>query len=189
MDGAMRTDELDFHLPPGLIAQEPPADRGSSRLLHYQRAERSIAHRRFADLPSLLRMGDLLVFNDTRVLPARFTLRKETGGLVQGLFLQETAAGLWRVMLKSVGPGVGMLLTFDDGTAATVTENHGGGEYSIRVDVTGTAIELLDHLGRMPLPPYIKRAKEHDQRDAMDREHYQTVYARQAGAVAAPTAG
>src|SRR6476620_8476804 len=89
----MRTDELDFHLPPELIAQEPPAVRHASRLLHYRRADRSIAHRTFSELPSLLRSGDLLVFNDTRVLPARFMLRKPTGGQIEGLFLRENGSG------------------------------------------------------------------------------------------------
>src|SRR5437660_2145594 len=83
----MRTDELDFHLPPELIAQAPTPDRGASRLLHYRIASRSIDHCTFSDLPALLRPGDLLVFNDARVIPARFTLRKVTGGKVEGLFL------------------------------------------------------------------------------------------------------
>ncbi|HEX8524245.1 MAG TPA: tRNA preQ1(34) S-adenosylmethionine ribosyltransferase-isomerase QueA [Tepidisphaeraceae bacterium] len=186
----MRTDQLDFDLPPELIAQEPAADRAASRLLHYRRQDRSIRHRRFSELPQLLRQGDLLVFNDTKVLPARLTLRKSTGGLVEGLFLDESAAGQWRVMLKNVGSGVGTVLTFPgDAAQATVTENHGGGEYTIGLDPAASASELLSRVGRMPLPPYIKRAKERDDRDALDREHYQTVYAKEAGAVAAPTAG
>src|SRR4051794_30097352 len=99
----MQTDELDFHLPPELIAQTPPADRHASRLLHYRRADRSVGHRTFSDLPSLLRPGDLLVLNDARVLPARFMLRKGTGGLVEGLFLEELDLGEWRVLLKNYG--------------------------------------------------------------------------------------
>jgi S-adenosylmethionine:tRNA ribosyltransferase-isomerase len=98
----MRTDDLDFELPPELIAQSPPAERAASRLLHYRRAGRAIAHRTFADLPGLLRAGDLLVFNDTRVLPARFMLRKRTGGLVEGLFLSELASGGWEAVLNNV---------------------------------------------------------------------------------------
>ena len=86
----MRTEELDFDLPPELIAQEPLADRASSRLLHYHRGERAISHRHFIDLPEILQPGDLRVFNDTRVLPARFGLRKETGGAVEGLFIAES---------------------------------------------------------------------------------------------------
>ncbi len=186
----MRTDELDFELPPALIAQEPSPDRADSRLLQYCRHDRKIQHRKFAELPALLRRGDLLVFNDTKVLPARFSLRKPTGGVVEGLFLEESSAGLWRVMLKNVGQGVGMSLAIYDTEAdAIVTENHGGGEYSIQIDPAEDAATLLGRIGRMPLPPYIRRGKEHDARDERDREHYQTVYARESGAVAAPTAG
>src|SRR5690349_13251781 len=89
----MRTDDLDFELPPELIAQSPPAERAASRLLHYRRADRRIAHHVFSDLPDLLRPGDLLVFNDARVVPARFVLRKRTGGRVEGLFISEPAPG------------------------------------------------------------------------------------------------
>jgi S-adenosylmethionine:tRNA ribosyltransferase-isomerase len=103
----MRTDDLDFNLPPELIAQAPPPVRTASRLLHYRRGERGIAHRTFSDLPRLLRAGDLLVFNDARVVPARFLLRKPTGGLVEGLFLAERAPGEWRVLLKNLGPRLG----------------------------------------------------------------------------------
>ena len=84
---SMRSDELDFVLPPELIAQEPAAERSASRLLHYRRDDRTIVHRRFSDLPNLLRTGDLLVMNDARVIPARFTLRKATGGRIEGLFV------------------------------------------------------------------------------------------------------
>src|SRR5436190_2998093 len=99
----MRTDELDFELPTELIAQTPSAKRGQSRLLHYQRESGVIAHRMFGELPGLLRSGDLLVFNDARVIPARFVLRKETGGLVDGLFLSEVERGKWRVVLRNAG--------------------------------------------------------------------------------------
>src|SRR5437762_13261910 len=100
----MRTDELDFDLPPELIAQTPAKQRAASRLLHYQSADRSIAHRRFSDLPRLLRAGDLLVFNDTRVIPARFKLKKSSGGRIEGLYLGLSDSGEWRVMLKNLGP-------------------------------------------------------------------------------------
>ncbi len=89
----MRTDELDFNLPSELIAQAPSPQRAASRLIHYKSADRSIAHRTFSDFPSLLHPGDLLVFNDTRVIPARFTLKKITGGLVEGLYLNTHPSG------------------------------------------------------------------------------------------------
>src|SRR3954470_1969124 len=99
----VRTDELDFDLPPDLIAQTPAPERAASRLLHYRSADQLIAHRRFSDLPALLRAGDLLVFNDTRVIPARFMLQKITGGKVEALYLGLSEAGEWRVMLKNLG--------------------------------------------------------------------------------------
>src|SRR5689334_20778994 len=99
----MKTDELDFHLPPELIAQTPPAERSEARLLHYRRSDKSVTHRTFAALPDLLRQGDLLVFNDSRVVPAKLLLRKPTGGRVEGLFLADEGAGTWRVLLKNLG--------------------------------------------------------------------------------------
>src|SRR5438105_831285 len=109
----MRTDELDFHLPPGLIAQQPPPERPSSRLMHYRRSDRAVEHLTFSDLPRLLRRGDLLVFNDTRVIPARFALRKPTGGRVDALFLAEPSPDRWRVMLRNLGPRPAEPLTFE----------------------------------------------------------------------------
>src|SRR3954452_5220171 len=125
----MRTSDLDFHLPPELIAQDPLPDRAASRLLHYARSHKRIAHRVFSDLPQLLRRGDLLVFNDARVLPARFMLRKSTGGQVEGLFLDEPRPGEWRVLLKNVGGRpVGMELMFAgdvaDAAGVRIVERH-----------------------------------------------------------------
>jgi S-adenosylmethionine:tRNA ribosyltransferase-isomerase len=185
----MRTNELDFHLPPELIAQSPAADRAASRLLHYRRGDRTIAHRVFSDLPKLLRSGDLLVFNDTRVLPARFMLKKETGGLVEGLFLSQTAPGRWRVMLKNAGNARRLQFADEPTLAVRVLSEEGGGEHEIELETDEPAAQILNRLGRMPLPPYIKREKRHDARDDEDRARYQTVYANAAGAVAAPTAG
>ncbi|HZK80101.1 MAG TPA: tRNA preQ1(34) S-adenosylmethionine ribosyltransferase-isomerase QueA, partial [Humisphaera sp.] len=189
-DLTMRTDELDFDLPGELIAQEPSSPRSASRLLHYQRENGGVAHRTFSELPQLLRPGDLLVFNNARVLPARFTLRKETGGLIEGLFIAEEGAGLWRVLLKNIGGKIGTRLHFsnDRQMTAAVLEKSADGEYRISVDPPAPALELLERLGRMPLPPYIRRDKEHDPRDELDRQRYQTVFAKVPGAVAAPTA-
>src|SRR5438309_3208464 len=100
----MNTDDLDFHLPPELIAQTPADQRSASRLLCYRRSDRTITHRAFSDLPDLLHPGDLLIFNDAKVTPARFTLRKDTGGRVEGLFLTEPSPGRWSVLLKNAGP-------------------------------------------------------------------------------------
>jgi len=188
----MRTDDLDFVLPPDLIAQAPLPDRAESRLLRYQRDSRTLAHHRFAELPALLREGDLLVFNDARVTPARFTLIKDTGGKVEGLFLAERSPGEWSVLLKNHGPiNPQRTLRFIDAEeiGARVTAQGSEGEYRLIVNSSDPALVLLARIGRMPLPPYIKRHKEHDDRDAMDRQRYQTIFARSEGSVAAPTAG
>jgi S-adenosylmethionine:tRNA ribosyltransferase-isomerase len=186
----MRTDELDFDLPEELIAQAPPAERTASRLMHYCRGDGSLAHRVFSDLPGILRPGDLLVFNDTRVLPARFALRKSTGGRIDGLFLDEPGAGHWRVLLRNLGKTPHASLAFADAPeiSAQVIRIGPDGEYELQISSPEPAAVVLERIGRMPLPPYIRRDKEHDQRDAADRERYQTVFARHAGAVAAPTA-
>ena len=183
----MRTEELDFDLPAELIAQHPAEPRDSSRLLHYVRAAGEIRHRVFGDLPGMLRPGDLLVFNDAKVIPARFTLVKPTGGLVRGLFLEEPHAGEWIALLKGLGPvrPEAVHRVVKHPTAAVhVLEKLGGGQYRLSVDPPGAA-RILDLAGSMPLPPYIRRGVD----DPADRERYQTVYATVPGSVAAPTAG
>jgi S-adenosylmethionine:tRNA ribosyltransferase-isomerase len=187
----MRTDDLNFELPAELIAQVPSDDRDRSRLLHYRRADGSIAHRSFSELPALLRRGDLLVFNDAKVLPARFVLRKVTGGRVEGLFLREIQPGRWHVLLRNAA-GIGSApLCFEQATEvmAKITSFGSNGEYEIDVRIDEPALVFLSRVGRMPLPPYIKREKGTDPRDASDRQRYQTVYAKNEGSVAAPTAG
>ncbi|HEV2296293.1 MAG TPA: tRNA preQ1(34) S-adenosylmethionine ribosyltransferase-isomerase QueA [Tepidisphaeraceae bacterium] len=185
----MRRSDLDFHLPPELIAQAPLPDRSASRLLHYRRSDNQIAHHVFSDLPALLRRGDLLVFNDARVLPARFMLRKETGGLIEGLFLAQPSPTKWRVLLRNLGAYRGPLAFVEAELHATIAEVGPGGECTLAVETYETAPAVLSRIGRMPLPPYIKRDRGRDARDDADRERYQTVYASAPGAVAAPTAG
>lgn len=188
----MQTDDLDFDLPPELIAQTPAAERGASRLLHYHRADRSMAHRHFTDLPGLLKAGDLLVFNDAWVIPARFMLRKPTGGAVEGLFISQTEPRVWLVLLKNLGtvkPDMTLHFANAPDIAARVSQKLEEGQYRIEVASDEPAMRLLERLGRMPLPPYIRREKERDDRDPLDRERYQTVYAKQPGSIAAPTAG
>jgi S-adenosylmethionine:tRNA ribosyltransferase-isomerase len=186
----MRTDELDFDLPPELIAQSPLADRASCRLLHYRRAGRSITHRTFSDLPSLLGSNDLLVFNDAKVLPARFVVRKKSGGLCDGLFLSESSAGHWRVLLRNIGTATEFNFAADPAVSIRIERSIGDGEHEVSLHGwTGPAEALLARVGRMPLPPYIRRDRERDDRDDRDRSDYQTVYAAAGGSVAAPTAG
>jgi S-adenosylmethionine:tRNA ribosyltransferase-isomerase len=188
----MKTDDLDFDLPTELIAQTPAENRSDSRLMHYVRADRSIHHRTFSDLAGILRHGDLLVFNDSKVIPARFELRKPTGGRIEGLFLAEPSPGKWLTLLRDLGAAtIGTVLTFeaDADLRATVLENRGEGEFLLEISGDARAVDLLARIGRMPLPPYIKRGKGHDDRDDLDRQRYQTVYADAPGAIAAPTAG
>jgi S-adenosylmethionine:tRNA ribosyltransferase-isomerase len=188
----MRTDELDFELPAELIAQEPARDRAGSRLMHYRRSDRSVAHRGFADLPKLLVPGDLLVLNDARVIPARFTLAKPTGGVVEGLFLMQLGPRRWEVMLRNLGPpraDLALRFVDDPQLEARVVEQRAGGEYVIEVNTDEPAPALLERLGRMPLPPYIRRDRQRDERDELDRRRYQTEFAHASGSVAAPTAG
>ncbi len=190
----MRTDELDFQLPAELIAQEPASPRPASRLLHYRRDDRSITHRHFRDLPDILRTGDLLVFNNARVTPARFYLLKPTGGRFEGLFLSQREPRIWSVLLKNVGPwSTQMRYTFDtpssDPVEVRIVSQGEEGQFTLRVETDEEAIAFLDRIGRMPLPPYIRRDKFKDDRDETDRDRYQTVYAQTPGSVAAPTAG
>ena len=168
--------------------------RSDSRLLHFCRADRTIAHRQFTDLPSLLHPGDLLVLNDARVIPARFDLLKPTGGKVEGLFLEEHAPGQWDVLLRDLGKAaIGTELTFaaDPSVKLQLNASQGEGAWQVRVTRLQTdAMAFLDRVGRMPLPPYIRRNRS-DAPDLadLDRDRYQTVYAAQPGSVAAPTAG
>ena len=159
----MKADALDFDLPPELIAQHPTPQRSGSRLLHYRRGDRSISHRAFTDLPTLLRPGDLLVMNDARVTPARLMLVKPTGGRVEGLFLREPEPGRWRLLLKSLGrfePGLRLAIEGAPTIALVLRAKLDAGEYEASIDPPATAaLPLLDRVGTIPLPPYIQRPK------------------------------
>lgn len=186
----MLASQLDFELPPHLIAQQPSPGRAQSRLMRYSRSTGAVEHLHFSDLPTLLCPTDLLVLNNSKVIPARFTLQKPaTGGLIEGLFLEEEEPGLWHVLLKNLGHYHGALRFLDqhDLTAHPVDKLDEG--YLLRVDSTQSAPDILQTVGRMPLPPYIRRDKTHDPLDPLDRERYQTCYAQPAGSIAAPTAG
>ncbi|MEL7238651.1 MAG: S-adenosylmethionine:tRNA ribosyltransferase-isomerase, partial [Planctomycetota bacterium] len=190
----MRTDDLDFHLPPELIAQEPAARRVDARLLCYDRLTQRIEHSYVRDMPELLRRGDLLVFNHTTVVPARFTVRKPSGGRLEGLWLSTESCAPFRrgrVLLKGLGrfePGV--QLSFEADPSATLTVLQKSDSDGYEVEASENLNDLVRRLGRMPLPPYIKRKKGQDERDADDRKRYQTVFhAAAAASVAAPTAG
>ena len=179
--------DFDFNLPADLIAQEPLAERSASRLLVVNRHSGRIEHARFADLPGWFRPGDVLVRNETRVIPARLLGRKESGGRIE-LLLVERVAGegeLWRCLARSAKPArTGSRLAFAEGIEAEVVADLGDGWRLVRFDARGEFLACLETAGEVPLPPYIQRSPA-----SADRERYQTVYAGEPGAVAAPTAG
>ncbi|MBU0678766.1 MAG: tRNA preQ1(34) S-adenosylmethionine ribosyltransferase-isomerase QueA [Verrucomicrobia bacterium] len=185
-----RTDQFDYDLPPELIAQEPAEKRDASRMLVLDRATGELQHRSAVNLPEYLRAGDLLILNDTRVIPARIFGRKEaTGGKVEFLILEEKSRNMWEVLMRSSRrPAVGSRVLLADGKAiATVIEDGEEGRAVVQIASDTPLLELLDVYGITPLPPYIHRSGQQDKQE--DRSRYQTVYAREPGAVAAPTAG
>lgn len=201
----MLVSDFDFHLPAELIAQQPPAARAAARMLHLQRQSGACADRRFADLPGLLRPGDLLVLNNTRVVPVRLFGRRSgeraqplspnnpaskefLTGRVEVLLVRQVAPAEWSALVRPGRKiGVGERITFgDDELHAEVIARGEFGERTVRFDVADrdALFVVLERIGHVPLPPYIDREDE-----TADRERYQTVFAKQRGAVAAPTAG
>ncbi|EKP93960.1 tRNA preQ1(34) S-adenosylmethionine ribosyltransferase-isomerase QueA [Thermaerobacter subterraneus] len=183
----MRVDEFDYDLPPELIAQQPLARRDASRLMVVDRDTGRWLHARFRDLPRFLRAGDCLVLNDTRVRPARLYGRRPTGGQVEFLLLQPLDGGRWLALARPgrrVRPGTEVVCGEERPLRVYVEEARDSGERVIRLEPPPgeTVDETLHRLGRVPLPPYIRAELE-------DPERYQTVYAREEGSVAAPTAG
>jgi S-adenosylmethionine:tRNA ribosyltransferase-isomerase len=190
----VRTSDFAYELPPELIAQAPPAARSDSRLLHLG-ADGEVVHRRFPDLPEVLRAGDLLVRNVTRVIPARVLARKERGGgRVEVFLLPEGDAppAQFRALTRpGLRPGVRLVAGGSGGVRLEVGDDLGGGQRRIRIASGASDLfDLAAKAGRTPLPPYIRRDPERPEAAAHgDRERYQTVYARSPGSVAAPTAG
>lgn len=180
----MKTSDFYYDLPPELIAQTPLERRDASRLMTLDRETGAVGHHHFYDLPSFLRPGDCLVMNDSRVLPARLIGRRETGGVCEVLLLIDRGNKTWECLVrpgKKLRPGA--KLTFGEGTLnAEVTQVLEDGNRLVRFDYEGIFLELLERLGKMPLPPYIKE-------ELQDQERYQTVYSRVTGSAAAPTAG
>ncbi len=180
----MKKSDFYFELPQELIAQTPLERRDSSRLMKMDRRTGAVEHRHFYELPEFLAPGDCLVMNDSRVLPARLFGKRETGGAVEIVLLKEIGGGVWECLTR---PGkranVGVKLYFGDGElVGTVKEVVAGGNRLIQFEYDGIFMEILERLGKMPLPPYIKE-------ELQDSNRYQTVYARENGSAAAPTAG
>jgi S-adenosylmethionine:tRNA ribosyltransferase-isomerase len=234
----MRVAEFDYELPPGLIAQAPAPERDAARLLVLDRATGARGHLVFRELPGLLRAGDVLVLNDTKVIPARLLGRWESGGVVEVLLIREVGQEAWEAMLKPAGrarPGRRLAFGESGGTAlARIAADVGAGRRVLRFEAGTDVRALMQRHGLVPLPPYIRRPKPQAPRpkakvqspearqsaignpqsatdtggresdvpspesehsafriphSAVDRERYQTVYAKEEGAIAAPTAG
>ena len=180
----MKKSDFFYELPEELIAQTPLPQRDASRLMLLDKTSGRIEHRRFRDLLDLLIPGDCMVFNDSRVLPARLIGARESGGAVEVVLLRDRGDNVWECLTR---PGrkthVGAEITFGDGELkGVVTDEIEGGNRLIRFDYEGIFLEVLERLGRMPLPPYIHE-------ELQDAERYQTVYSRELGSAAAPTAG
>lgn len=180
----MNVDLYDFELPEELIAQTPLADRSASRLLTLNKQDGSTEHHVFSDIVDYLRPGDTLVLNDTRVIPARlFGIKEDTGAKAEVLLLKSLGEDRWEALVK---PGkklrTGAVITFSEELKATIESEGEMGGRVLRFSYQGIFNEILDRLGQMPLPPYIKEKLD-------DRERYQTVYAKNEGSAAAPTAG
>ena len=180
----MKTSDFYYDLPPELIAQTPLERRDGSRLMTLDKTTGEIGHHHFYDLPGFLRPGDCLVMNNSRVLPARLIGQRETGGACEVLLLIDRGEKTWECLVR---PGKklrkGARITFGDGQlTAEVTEVLADGNRLVRFEYEGIFLEILEQLGRMPLPPYIKE-------ELQDQERYQTVYSKVSGSAAAPTAG
>ena len=180
----LKTRDFWYDLPEELIAQTPLAQRDSSRLLVLNKETGSVEHKHFYDILDYLRPGDCLVMNDSRVLPARLLGNRPTGGAVELLLLKDLGNKKWECLAK---PGRKLLkgqeVIFGDGKlTATVIEVKDDGNRIVEFHYDGIFLEVLEQLGKMPLPPYIKE-------ELQDRERYQTVYSRETGSAAAPTAG
>ena len=180
----MKTQDFWYHLPEELIAQTPLEKRDSSRLLVLDKVSGEIGHRHFYDIVDYLNPGDCLVMNDSRVLPARLLGNRPTGGAVELLLLKDLGCKQWECLAK---PGRKLLegqeVIFGDGILrATVVGVKEDGNRIVEFHYEGIFLEVLEQLGKMPLPPYIKA-------ELQDRERYQTVYSREVGSAAAPTAG
>jgi S-adenosylmethionine:tRNA ribosyltransferase-isomerase len=181
-----KLDDFEYQLPQELIAQYPLEQRDACRMMVLDRESGEIKHQEFTDLADLLSPSDCLVLNDTRVFPARlFGHKDRTGAQVEVFLLRNLEGNLWEVLVKPARKiRIGNKIMFSENLSCDVVDNTLSGGRIVEFNANGNILQLLDKLGSMPLPPYIKRHPEN-----LDQEYYQTVYAQRPGAVAAPTAG
>ena len=173
----MKLSEFNYHLPKESIAQCPVSKRDSSMLMVLHRRHRTIEHRIFRNISEYFQQGDVLILNDTRVIPARIYGKKTTGGKVEVLLIKEFQPNKWEVIVKGLQNGT---VAFNNGISGHISRNNGTVTLTSDHDIK----EILNTIGVMPLPPYIKRPV-----NQLDARQYQTVYAEKDGAIAAPTAG
>ena len=188
----MKTSDFDFTLPEELIAQQPAPTRDASRMLVVHRSSGLLEHKHFYDVPDYLRPKDLLVVNNTKVIPARlFGKKPNTGGKVEFLFIEELEPNVWEVLMRSKRrPDVGSTVLLGDGAARAIVLQDGElGRALIRVESAAPFNTLLQQFGITPLPPYIARKNLDSAQKKEDEHRYQTIFAKEAGAIAAPTAG
>ena len=180
----MKTSDFDFDLPQELIAQTPLKDRASSRLLVMDKNDGSICHKKFSDIVDYLVSGDVLVINDTKVIPARLMgVKEDTGAVIELLLLKDMGNDIWECLSRPQKRlHVGTIIKFSDELSASVIELLPDGVTRVKLIYSGILLEILDRLGEMPLPPYIHEKLE-------EKDRYNTVYAKNIGSAAAPTAG
>lgn len=179
----MNIEEFDYFLPEGYIAQFPEKDRASSRLLVYDRKKDCIEHKFFKDIVDYLHKDDILVLNNSKVIPARLIGKKETGGIVDITLIEKINKKTWRCLAKGIKANTKKLIVYVGDVKGQMERE--GSFWNIFFEYNGDTMDIVNRLGMMPLPPYIKRKEK----DNLDYNMYQTVYAEHSGSIAAPTAG
>lgn len=186
----MLVSEFDYILPEELIAQKPASKRTSSKMMVLDSATKTLEHKHFFDIVDYLNENDVLVLNDTKVIPARLLGQKITGANVEVFLLKEIGNKQWEALLKpSKRVNAGNIIKISDELAVKTLERLDGGKWLVELGYNGDIYEILDRIGNVPLPPYIERKLSNEKIKSLDLKRYQTVFAKHAGSVAAPTAG
>ena len=186
----MLVSEFDYELPEELIAQTPSEKRDECKMMVLDKATQKIENKHFYDIIDYLDEKCILVLNNTKVIPARLFGHKETGALIEIFLLKDKGNKLWEALIKpSKRVKIGSIVKISDELSVKALENQGEGKWIVELIYDGILYEILDRVGNIPLPPYIERKMTDDERKSLDYERYQTVYAKNEGSVAAPTAG